>query len=92
MAFPLWCAYPAVMAFCPLVSSAYKNIPKMEYLGLHSIVPILGNHRKLCHKTNHRRLYVGRRAPYAGIIGNALGEVIGIITFGIIGRIEKWRK
>ena len=27
-----------------------------------------------------------------GFIGNALGEVIGIIVFGIIGRIEKWRK
>ena len=27
-----------------------------------------------------------------GFIGNALGEVIGIIIFGIIGRIEKWRK
>ena len=27
-----------------------------------------------------------------GFIGNALGEVIGIITFGIIGRIKKWRK
>ena len=27
-----------------------------------------------------------------GFIGNALGEVIGIIIFEIIGRIEKWRK
>ncbi len=27
-----------------------------------------------------------------GFIGNALGEVIGIIVFGIIGRIDKWRK
>lgn len=27
-----------------------------------------------------------------GFIGNALGEVIGIILFGIIGRIKKWRK
>ena len=27
-----------------------------------------------------------------GFIGNALGEVIGIITFGFIGRIKKWRK
>ncbi len=27
-----------------------------------------------------------------GFMGNALGEVIGIIIFGIIGRIEKWRK
>lgn len=25
-------------------------------------------------------------------IGNALGEVIGIILFGIIGRVKKWRK
>lgn len=27
-----------------------------------------------------------------GFTGNALGEVIGIIIFGMIGRIEKWRK
>ena len=27
-----------------------------------------------------------------GFIGNAIGEVIGIIVFGIIGRIDKWRK
>lgn len=27
-----------------------------------------------------------------GFVGNALGEVIGIILLGIIGRIEKWRK
>ncbi|MDE6742455.1 MAG: zf-HC2 domain-containing protein [Lachnospiraceae bacterium] len=27
-----------------------------------------------------------------GFAGNALGEVIGIITFGIIGRVKKWRK
>ena len=27
-----------------------------------------------------------------GFIGNAFGEVIGIIIFGMIGRIEKWRK
>ncbi len=27
-----------------------------------------------------------------GFIGNAIGGVIGIILFGILGRIEKWRK
>ena len=27
-----------------------------------------------------------------GFAGNALGEVIGIIMFGIIGRVKKWRK
>ena len=27
-----------------------------------------------------------------GFIGNALGEVIGIIVFGLIGRMKKWRK
>ncbi len=27
-----------------------------------------------------------------GFAGNALGEVIGIILFGMIGRIKKWRK
>ncbi len=27
-----------------------------------------------------------------GFIGNALGEVIGILVFGIIGRVKKWRK
>ncbi len=27
-----------------------------------------------------------------GFAGNALGEVIGIIVFGMIGRIKKWRK
>lgn len=27
-----------------------------------------------------------------GFIGNALGEVVGIILLGIIGRIKKWRK
>lgn len=27
-----------------------------------------------------------------GFIGNALGEVIGIVLFGAIGRIKKWRK
>lgn len=27
-----------------------------------------------------------------GFTGNALGEVIGIILFGIIGRIKKWRR
>lgn len=27
-----------------------------------------------------------------GFIGNALGEVIGIILFEIIGRVKKWRK
>ena len=27
-----------------------------------------------------------------GFMGNALGEVIGIIVFGFIGRIDKWRK
>ncbi|MDE6529493.1 MAG: zf-HC2 domain-containing protein [Lachnospiraceae bacterium] len=27
-----------------------------------------------------------------GFAGNALGEVIGIILFGIIGRIKKWKK
>ncbi|MBD5542675.1 MAG: zf-HC2 domain-containing protein [Lachnospiraceae bacterium] len=27
-----------------------------------------------------------------GFIGNALGEVIGIVVFGIIGRVKKWRK
>ena len=27
-----------------------------------------------------------------GFIGNALGEVIGIVVFGLIGRMKKWRK
>ena len=27
-----------------------------------------------------------------GFIGNALGEVIGIVLFLIIGRVKKWRK
>ena len=58
LAFPLWCAYPAIMASCPLVSSAYKNIPKMEHLGLHRIISILGNCRKLYHKTNYGRFCV----------------------------------
>lgn len=27
-----------------------------------------------------------------GFIGNALGEVIGIIVFGVLGRVKRWRK
>lgn len=37
--------------------------------------------------------YVWRDALHMqGFAGNALGEVIGSILFGIIGRIKKWRK
>lgn len=72
MAFPLWTADPAVMASCSLAAGACKDIPEMEYMGLHRIAFPAGDDRKLCNQPDYRGSGMGRGASITEILGKCV--------------------
>lgn len=86
--FPIMLLWLGVL-WIPVLSKAFLKWNIWDCIALFMLLVIIGNYITKLITGDYVWNDVLRMR---GFIGNALGEVIGIILFGIIGRIKKWRK
>ncbi len=78
-----------LVLWLPVLAKAFLKWNIWDCIALLLFLAIIGNYATRLITGD----YVWKDALHMqGFLSNALGEIIGIIVFGIIGRIKKWRR